>query len=126
MSYRLKIDPKSRKAAKFISQLQKKIQTELIASGMTQQQVADVLGVDRSVVNRRLKGGANLTARTIAEFAYVFDKEVSIDFVSPGQPDRANGQIVTSNVVNLQEYSPSSSTVSVAPLSQPKIEGAVS
>lgn len=81
MSYRLKIDPKSRKSANFISKLQRKIQAELIASGMTQQEVADVLGVDRSVVNRRLKGSANLTARSIAEFAYAFGKEIDFEFV---------------------------------------------
>lgn len=80
MSYRLKIDPKSRKSARFISLLQKKIQEALVASGMTQQEVAEKLGVDRSVVNRRLKGRANLTARSIAEFAYAFDMDVDVNF----------------------------------------------
>lgn len=81
MSYRIKIDAKSRAVAKYISALQEKIQAALVASGMTQQEVAEKLGVDRSVINRRLKGKANLTARSIAEFSYAFDKEVVTDFL---------------------------------------------
>jgi len=80
MSYRMKIDRKSLNSARFISMLQRKIQDALIASRMTQQQVAEKLEVDRSVINRRLSGKANLTARSIAEFAYAFDKVVTVEF----------------------------------------------
>lgn len=80
MSYQMRLDPKSRKSARFISVLQKKIQRALLDSGKTQQEIASILGVDRSVVNRRLKGSANLTARSIAEFAYAFDKDIKIEF----------------------------------------------
>jgi transcriptional regulator with XRE-family HTH domain len=76
----MRLDPKSRKSAKFISMLQKKIQKALLDSGKTQQEIASILGVDRSVVNRRLKGSANLTARSIAEFAFALDKDVKIEF----------------------------------------------
>jgi transcriptional regulator with XRE-family HTH domain len=81
MSYRLKIDRRSLKSAKFISKLQSEIQRALVESGMTQQEVAERLGVDRSVVNRRLKGKANLTARSISDFAYVLDREVRLELV---------------------------------------------
>lgn len=124
MSYRLKVDPKSRKAAKFISQLQKKIQSELIESGMSQQQVAEILGVDRSVINRRLKGSANLTARSIAEFAYVFNKEIVLDFLDADGPQRANHTVATSDVISLQEHERSTPTGSVAPRSHFNIERA--
>lgn len=80
MSYQMRIDKKSRKVARFISGLQRAIQSEFIASGKTQQEVADALGVGRSVINRRLKGSANLTARSIAEFAYALDKDVKVVF----------------------------------------------
>lgn len=80
MSYQLKIDPKDANSARFISSLSRKIQRELIASGMTQQEIAELLGVDRSVVNRRIKGDANLTARSIAEFAFAFGKELELNF----------------------------------------------
>ena len=80
MSYRININRKSLKSARFISHLQKTIQLYFINSGMTQQDVAEKLGVNRSVINKRLKGNANLTARSIAEFAYAFDKEPVIEF----------------------------------------------
>lgn len=102
MSYRIKIDPRSRKAALFISQLQKKIQKALLASGKTQQEIADEIGVNRSVINRRLSGGANLTARSIAEFAYAFDKEIHIEFVDKAIIKQANSAISTDGVVRVQ------------------------
>lgn len=97
MSYQIKIDPKSLKAARFISRLQQKIQRALVASGKTQQEVADILGVDRSVINRRLKGSANITARSIAEFAYAFDKDVIVDFVEKEQTRHLNWASGTGN-----------------------------
>ena len=89
-SYRVKIDPKSRKAALFISKLQEKIQEAFVATGMTQQEVAKILGVDRSVVNRRLTRSANLTLRSIAEFAYAFDKDIHFEFVDRGRVERSS------------------------------------
>jgi len=112
MSYRMQIDPKSRKAARFISRLQKTIQKALIASGMTQQQVAEVLEVDRSVINRRLKGNANLTARSIAEFAYAFDRDVEIRFVDRSVSEQSNTPSATNVVINLNDHRGPSGTVS--------------
>ena len=97
MSYRLKIDAKSRKVARFISQLQSKIQKEFVSSGMTQQEVAVALGVDRSVVNRRIKSSSNITARSIAEFAHVFGKDVEINFRDVDAPSGTNTTTATSN-----------------------------
>lgn len=102
MSYRLKINPKDRAAARFIARLQKVIQNALIDSGKTQQQVADILDVDRSVVNRRLKGSANLTARSIAEFAYALDKDIILELSDKRKPaDRTNVAAAENNIVSL-------------------------
>jgi transcriptional regulator with XRE-family HTH domain len=90
MSYRLRLDAKSIKSARFISRLQKTIQSALAESGLTQQQVAERIGVDRSVVNRRLKGKANLTARSIAEFAYAFDRDVMVTFTEKPRVEKCN------------------------------------
>jgi transcriptional regulator with XRE-family HTH domain len=102
MSYRLKIDPKSRKAARFISRLQKAIQKALIDSGKSQQDVATILGVDRSVINRRLSGKANLTARSIAEFAYALDKDIEFSFVDKSTIRHSNSANATGISFNLQ------------------------
>ena len=105
MSYQLKISPKAMKSARFISRLQKAIQRALAESGMSQQDVATKLEIDRSVVNKRLNGKANLTARSIAEFAYAFDKEVYVGLVDKLP---ASGQ----------NWTASAATVSVIPQSR--------
>lgn len=122
MSYQMRIDPKSRKAARFISHLQKKIQKAFIASGKTQQEVATILGVERSVVNRRLKGSANMTARSIAEFAYAFDKDVVIEFIDRVRPERANWSPVNDTVVNIQPKTQSQTAGTIDPQAKFKLE----
>lgn len=86
------------KTSRAIGRTQRAVQKALVKSGMSQQQVAEKLGVDRSVINRRLKGSANLTVRSLAEFAYAFDKELQISFVgeeelTPKGWNRPNSQI---------------------------------
>lgn len=122
MSYQLKIDPKSRRAARFISQLQKKIHSVLVESGKTQQQVAEILGVDRSVVNRRLKGNANLTARSIAEFAYAFDKKIILEFGDKNRAERTNRTESTDNVTTLQNMAQAPSTGTNGPIPKFNVE----
>lgn len=126
MSYQIKIDPKSLNAARFISRLQKAIQKALVDSGKTQQEVAEILDVDRSVVNRRLKGMANITARSIADFAYAFDKDVFIKFVDQVQADRSNWGATTDSVVEIQPRSKSASKGTIDPLARINVESAAS
>ena len=83
MSYQLKISPMSLKTSRIISHIQRSVQEAYIKSGLTQQQVADRIGVGRSVINRRLKSKANLTERSLAEFAYAFEKDLKIEFLDP-------------------------------------------
>ena len=99
MSYQIKISKKDRKSARFISSLARKIQEQLIASGLTQQEVAERIGVDRSVINRRLNGKSNLTARSIAEFAYAFEKNIDLSFVTSTKPRYSNTSSRTQNDV---------------------------
>lgn len=90
MSYQLKVSRRSLKAARLISRLQSAFQKALVESGKTQQQVALELGVDRSVVNRRLKSSANLTARSMSDFAYVLGKDIEIKLIDPHTPKGSN------------------------------------
>jgi transcriptional regulator with XRE-family HTH domain len=120
MSYQLKIDKRSLKAAKFISKLQGMIQQALIETNMTQQEVAKKLGVDRSVVNRRLKSKSNLTARSISDFAYALDRDIKVEFIDLAQPESSNWifTAVTSNET-LQQKLPLGN-VSVIPTTSAK------
>jgi transcriptional regulator with XRE-family HTH domain len=122
MSYQIKIDPKSRKAARFISLLQKKIQKAFVESGKTQQEVATILGVDRSVINRRLTGSANLTARSIAEFAYAFDKDIHIDFVDRPRMNKSNLTKSVDSTVSDQNRSISGASGTISPAAKFNVE----
>jgi len=114
MSYQIKLDKRARQAAKFISKLQMRIQEMLVQSGMTQQEVAKRLSVDRSVINRRLTGKANLTARSIADFAYVFGKEVDINFSDRTQESRVNWITSVQAKGNVRQLHPIVKTTLVA------------
>lgn len=75
-SYQFKIDPKSRKAVRFINKVQKEIQKAYVLSGKKQIDIAKLLDIDKSEVHRRLKGNANLTVRSVAEMAYALNVEI--------------------------------------------------
>lgn len=90
MSFRMQIDPRSRKAARFISGVHKQLQQAYLrasARGITQQEIANTLDVDRSTINRRLMGGGNLTLRTLSDFAHAMDESVEVVF----RPQSAHG-----------------------------------
>ena len=122
MSYQIKLDPKSRKSARFISLLQKKIQKAFVATGKSQQEVATILGVDRSVVNRRLTGSANLTARSIAEFAHAFNKDVYIEFVDRPRIKQSNTTKSVDHVLELQSKSPNGASGTISSASEFNLE----
>ncbi len=79
MSYELKIDPKKRAASRFIGKVRKALVTavadEKEENGINQQKLAIALGVNRSVINRMLKGESNLTLRSIGELAWALGWE---------------------------------------------------
>lgn len=80
-----------------------------MSTGKTQQEVADILQVDRSVVNRRLTGTANLTARSIAELAYALEKDIYVELVDRHQVVRSNLPRTSDQIFPL-EKSPASGT----------------
>lgn len=81
MSYQMRNDERSRKAGRFVSRVHKAIQKAVVHSGLKQNDIAIKLGLDRSIVNRRILGQSNLTLRTIADFAWALDHEIVFDLV---------------------------------------------
>ena len=77
MSFELKISPKDRAAGRFIGTVRKALikaaLDEKDRSGITQQAIAQKLNVNRSVVNRLLRGDSNLTLRSVAEIAWALE-----------------------------------------------------
>ncbi|WP_083967480.1 MULTISPECIES: helix-turn-helix domain-containing protein [unclassified Methylosinus] len=87
MSFLLKLDPRQRKAGRFIGRVRDEIikafTSEKQARGLTQEQVAQALGIHRSQVNRILKGEENLTLRTISDLAWALDREIVFRLEKP-------------------------------------------
>lgn len=79
MSLLFDIGEKARRVSRFLGmihrELQQAVEEEKAARKLTQQQIADSIGVNRSVINRQILGGGNLTLRRVAELAWVLGRE---------------------------------------------------
>lgn len=86
MSFPSKITPREKRVARVIRETRNKLlhvfESEKEQHRFTQAQLARELGVDRSVVNRRLTGQENLTLRSLAELADVLNHQLCVEFVS--------------------------------------------
>ena len=98
MSYELKINAKDRAAAQFIGAVRKALLraafSEKQKSGVTQQSIAKKLEVNRSVINRMLRGESNLTLRSVGELAWALGLEPEFMLEKAGSskvPNTAGG-----------------------------------
>ena len=70
-SYEFKTDELTRVGSRFVAHVNEELQHAWLSEKkdrkLTQQSIADALGVNRSVVNRRFMGLENLTAKSLAE-----------------------------------------------------------
>ena len=77
--YEYKIDERSRAGSRFITSVNNELRHALVTEKserkLTQQAIADKLGVNRSVVNRRFMGLENMTARSIGELLWAIGWE---------------------------------------------------
>ncbi|MGX5850834.1 helix-turn-helix domain-containing protein [Mesorhizobium sp. PL10] len=92
-SFQMPLAEKDRKIGRSIHKVQKAIAEAVIAakeeSGVTQRALAKKLGVNRSVINRRVTGQTNLTLYSMAELAWALDYDLVVDFVRPKQATKA-------------------------------------
>lgn len=105
MSFEFSLHPKDEASATFVSKVGRLLQNVLERrkqrDRLTQQQLADRLGVDRSRVNRCFSGYNNLTISTLAELAWALNARIRIEIdlcedehgcnvpTSDGNPSRA-------------------------------------
>ncbi len=86
-SYRIGLDSRRRKIGRFIGTVRRELQRafleEKAASGLTQNRLAQTLGVNRSLVTRQLHGRANLTLETVADYAWAMGRDLV--FKMPGR-----------------------------------------
>jgi hypothetical protein len=73
-SFQITITPKERAAGRFVSRvrraLQKALAEEANERGITQSIIARLIGVNRSVVSREIRGHKNLTLSRVAELVW--------------------------------------------------------
>ncbi|MGH6761364.1 MAG: helix-turn-helix domain-containing protein [Phyllobacterium sp.] len=91
MSYKLRIPPKDRASGRFIALVRKAlISAAMDEKGVSQQSIANKLGVNRSVVNRLLRGESNLTLRSIGELAWALEYKPSFKLEKIATPTCSN------------------------------------
>ena len=78
--YLFDIGEKGRRVSRFIGQVHAELQRALVfekaVRKITQQQIATMLGVNRSVVNRQFMGLENMTLRRVAELAWALGWDI--------------------------------------------------
>jgi transcriptional regulator with XRE-family HTH domain len=109
-SFRLKIDPKERYVSRFFGQVERAFQSAFVEAKkdrkLTQQKIAELLGVDRSVINRRLLRRENMTERTLAEMAWAMGYEIDLKLLNKSDVDTFNNHFnEKSNVTQSVRYS---------------------
>ncbi|WP_320188247.1 XRE family transcriptional regulator [Agrobacterium rosae] len=100
MSFLFELDhPKDQASAVFVGQVGKHLQRAVVASGASQNEIAERLGVNKSHVSRSLSGFNNLTLKTLAEFAWALDSTVKI-VISPKEIEEVQApEVGNSNVI---------------------------
>jgi hypothetical protein len=85
--YLFDIGEKARVVGRFIGQVRSELQRALViekaARKLTQQQIANVIGTSRSVINREITGEENLTLRRVAELAWALGWEIVFELRKP-------------------------------------------
>lgn len=103
MSFRISISPSRRAATRFIADVRRELQEAFAHeetkgnAGISQADVARAVGVNRSVINRELRGHANISIGRIAELAWALGRKPVLfleDFDPPSSsnaPTRLSG-----------------------------------
>ncbi|MDO6967099.1 helix-turn-helix domain-containing protein [Rhizobium alvei] len=94
MSFQFDLDPKDEAAAEFIGAIGHRLQELLVErkalDNLTQQEIANRLGVDRARVNKCFSGYNNLTLRSLAELVWALDAEIKVEMHLAEEPRGAN------------------------------------
>jgi transcriptional regulator with XRE-family HTH domain len=95
MSFRISITPSRRAAGRFIATVRRELQKALAeeeargADAIKQADIARAIGVNRSVINRELRGHADISVGRIGELAWALGRRPRFDLekivAEPGQ-----------------------------------------
>lgn len=77
-SFQTSISPSRREAARYVTHVRRTLQAALVEEeakrGLTQSDIARIVGVHRSVINRELRGYKDITHGRVAELAYALGR----------------------------------------------------
>jgi hypothetical protein len=120
--YLFDIGERARVVGRFIGQVRSELQRALViekaARKLTQQQIANVIGTSRSVINREITGEENLTLRRVAELAWALGWEIVFEL---RKPRAAVGQIDFTEVFS-RSYVANTSATTVATYSNANLQ----
>lgn len=110
------LDPRDEAVAHFISMVGRQLQDAFLHrrndESMTQQDLAAVLGVDRSRIHRCLSGSSNLTLESVAELVWALRGEPRFSICMEEQSRECNH--ATASQLNAAISKPASTTAAVA------------
>ena len=88
-SYNIHIDPRRKAFTRLISAIHRELaaalERECRARNLTQNDLANTLGVNKSAISRRLGGTSNLTLKSISDLAWALGHDVDFRLVSRRQ-----------------------------------------
>lgn len=90
-SFQIMISPTRRSAARFIASVRRAIQQALAEEykerGLTQSEIARIIKVHRSVINREIRGDKDLTLGRIGELAHALGRHPTFSLSKKKQRD---------------------------------------
>ena len=107
-SFQLSVTPHRRAAARFVDGVRRSLQRAFAEEpDVSQTDIANALGVHRSVINRQLRGYKDMTLSRVAEIAWALGREPHFELAEPAELDGAN-------TPQLTHVAPSVTSVTVA------------
>lgn len=81
-SFQIALSPNRRAAARFVGSVRRKLQRAYALTGVNQSEIADKLGVHRSVISRQLRGQADLSLSRLGEIAWALGFEPQLELLA--------------------------------------------
>lgn len=104
MSFQIAIKPTRRAAARLVADVRRRLQQALEDEGVSQAAIAEKIGVGRSVVNRQIKGHADLSLSRIGEIAEVLGYDADFVMLKRSEASGANGGARMNITVNPESH----------------------
>jgi hypothetical protein len=119
-SFQIAIEPNRRAAARFVGQVRRSLQKAFVEEqkkrGLSQSEIARLLKVHRSVINRELKGFKDMTLGRVGELSWAMGRKA---FFSAEEPQVSYLANLPSVLSTNQTIAPSTNTMNSTATSQP-------